>query len=88
MATLTNKATVLSIEEKVKVIIEEYKRKQTELTCARNLVSLIPQSKICGKTEPKLLVRWNGTDFESLNEVTSMSRCLSSFSKGKLKMYQ
>jgi hypothetical protein len=48
--------------------------------------------KMIWKNEPKLLVRLNRTDgqqteFESLNEVTLMRRCVGDFSKREVTMY-
>jgi len=48
----------------------------------------------CGETEPKILVRLNRTDGESINrfrrgnEVTSMRRCLNCSNKTEMAMSQ
>jgi hypothetical protein len=50
-------------------------------------------STILGKTKAKLLMRLNGTDrepsdYESLNDLTSVGRRLSGLSKTEVTMYQ
>jgi hypothetical protein len=63
MATVTDKRKVLSVEEKFKVTqeVENKNNKKRKLTCIGSLVSWILQSKGFVKTEPKSLVRLNGT---------------------------
>jgi hypothetical protein len=61
MAKVTDKRKILSIEEKFKVTRGVKKGEKIKLTCIGNLVSCILQSKRFVKTEPKLLVRLNGT---------------------------
>ena len=63
------------------------------MTRVGNLFMEILQSKRFVKTEPKLGLRLNVTDrkysdFESLNEVTSLRRCLSDCSNREVTMYQ
>ena len=63
----------------------KWKRKQTRFG---NLVSQILQSKLFGRTKPKLLVYLKGTDrkqsdFESLKEVMVMRLCFSGLSDRK-----
>jgi hypothetical protein len=63
----------------------KWKRKQTRFG---NLVSQILQSKLYGRTEPKLLVSLKVTDrkqadFESLKEVMVMRRCFIGLSDRK-----
>jgi hypothetical protein len=58
-----------------------------------NLVPLILRSKGLGKTKPKLLVHLNITDrelsdCESLNEVTSLKRCVTCLTNREVTMYR
>jgi hypothetical protein len=79
----------LIVEEKFKVIRELENKKESD-TCREFGLA---NSTVFGKTKPKLLVRMNGmdreqSDYESLNNLKSVGRCLSDLSKTEVTMYR
>jgi hypothetical protein len=80
----------LSERRKKFKVIRELENKNESDSCREfGLVN----STVLGKTKPKLLVRINETDreqsdYESLNDLTSVGRCLSDLSKTEVTMYQ
>jgi hypothetical protein len=79
----------LSVEEKFKVIRELENKNESDACREFGLAN----STVLGKTKPKLLVRMNGmdreqSDYENLNNLTSVERCLSDLSKKEVTTYR